>query len=107
MTINVPSTPPAQTRPVATALRNYFGELLEASTYRHFAYQLLSLPLALLYFTVLTVSFSLGLGLLLLLVGVFVLVGTLWLVLAFAEVAERGRASTAMAVEGHPPKSAS
>ena len=97
MTINVPSTPLAQTRPVATALRNYFGELLEASTYRHFAYQLLSLPLALLYFTVLTVSFSLGLGLLLLLVGVFVLVGTLWLVLAFAEL-ERGLGTALLGV---------
>lgn len=97
MTINAPPTPLAETRPASAAARGYLGELLDSATYRHFAYQLLSLPLALLYFTVLTVSFSLGLGLLLLLVGVFVLVGTLWLVLAFAEL-ERGLGTALLGV---------
>jgi len=86
MTINAPPTKLVGPRPAFAALRSYFSELLDPATYRHLAYQALSLPLALLYFTVLTICFSLGLGLLVLLVGALVLVGTLWLVLAFAEL---------------------
>ena len=97
MTINAPPTPLAEPRPASAALRGYLGELLDPATYRHFAYQVLSLPLVLLYFVVLTVSLSLGLGLLVLLVGVFVLVGTLWLVLAFADL-ERGLGTALLGV---------
>jgi signal transduction histidine kinase len=92
MTMNVPpqealSGPlrPDSSGPGA-APGGFFGELIDPATYRQLLYHALSLPLALTYFVVLTVSYALGLGLLVVLVGVFVLAGSLWLTLAAADL---------------------
>jgi signal transduction histidine kinase len=92
MTMNVPpqqasSGPlrPDSSGPGA-APGGFFGELIDPATYRQLLYHALSLPLALTYFVVLTVSYSLGLGLLVVLVGVFVLAGALWMTLAAADL---------------------
>ncbi len=71
-----PSAPP----------RGYFGELLDPATYKRLLYHLLAFPLGLLYFVVLVVGVSLGAGLLVIVVGAALLLATLWLVTAFADL---------------------
>ncbi len=66
--------------------RGYFGELWHPVTYRHLAYHLLSVPLALLYFTVISVLLSFGAGLLVVVVGAAFLLLLLLVAQAFAEL---------------------
>lgn len=67
-------------------LRMYFGELLDAATYKRLLYLLLSFPLGILYFVGIVTGLSVGVGTLVIVAGVFVLLGTLWFVLVGANV---------------------
>ena len=66
--------------------RGYFGEVLDSTTYKRLLYHLLAFPLGLLYFVLLVVGISLGAGLLVIVVGAAVLLATLWMVGAFADL---------------------
>lgn len=79
--MDVMDRPPARAAP-----RGYFGELLDPATYKAMLYHLLSVPLAAMYFGVLVAGLAAGVGLLVVVVGVAVLLATLWLVTAFADL---------------------
>lgn len=57
---------------------------IDPMTYRSLGYLLLSMPLGLAYFVILTVGISLSLGLMVLLIGPLVFVGTLLFILGMA-----------------------
>ncbi|PYE55937.1 sensor histidine kinase [Deinococcus yavapaiensis] len=84
-------------------LRTYFGELLDPATYKRLVYLLLSFPLGILYFVGIIAGLSVGAGTFVIVAGAFVLLGTLWFVLAGANL-ERSLGSALLGVPLERPK---
>lgn len=61
--------------PLGSAMKKFFGVVIEGRTYLNFLYLLLAFPLGLFYFVFLVTGISLGIGLVIIWVGVLILLG--------------------------------
>lgn len=79
-----------------------FGPVVEARTYRHLLFSLISFPLAILYFVTIVTGLSVGAGTLILFVGFVVLAVTLSIARLFGRL-ERELAKAMLGVTFEPP----